>query len=63
MKHEYSCKILYLSDKMAVQYYRKYQKVSEYDQELPQSHTADLPTAPWGRAIENISSNNTYVRQ
>ena len=24
----------------------KYQKVSEYDQELPQSHTADKPTAP-----------------
>ena len=28
------------------------QKVSEYDQELPQSHTADKPTAPLGRATE-----------
>ena len=30
--------------------YKKYripkQKVSEYDQEIPQSHTADLTTAP-----------------
>ena len=25
-------------------------KVSEYDQEIPQSHTADQPTAPCGRA-------------
>ena len=23
------------------------EKVSEYDQEIPQSHTADQPTAPW----------------
>ena len=28
-------------------------KVSEYDQEMPQSHTADQPTAPsWGRFTE-----------
>ena len=27
-----------------------HQKVSEYDQEIPQSHTADQPTAPWGKA-------------
>ena len=25
-------------------------KVSEYDQEIPQTHNADQPTAPWGRA-------------
>ena len=25
-------------------------KASEYDQEIPQSHTADQPTIPWGRA-------------
>ena len=24
----------------------KYQKVSEYDQEIPQPHTVDQPTAP-----------------
>ena len=27
-------------------------KVSEYDQEIPQSHTADQPTAPQGKATE-----------
>ena len=25
-------------------------KNSEYDQEIPQSQTADIPMAPWGRA-------------
>ena len=29
------------------------QKVSEYDQEIPQSHTVDRPTAPRGRAVEH----------
>ena len=29
-------------------------KVSEYDQEIPQSHTADRPTAPWGRATDHL---------
>ena len=29
------------------------QDVSEYDQEIPQSHTEDQPTAPWGRATEH----------
>ena len=28
-------------------------KQSEYDQEIPQSHTTDKPTAPWGRAKSN----------
>ena len=28
-------------------------KVSEYDQEIPQSHTADQPTAPRGRVTEH----------
>ena len=28
------------------------EKVSEYGQEIPQSHTAEQPTAPRGRAIE-----------
>ena len=27
-------------------------KVKEYDQEITQSHTADQPTAPCGRATE-----------
>ena len=29
------------------------QTVSEYDQEIPQSHTADHPTAQGGRATEH----------
>ena len=28
------------------------EKVSEYDQEIPQSHTADLPMTPRGRTTE-----------
>ena len=28
--------------------------VSGYDQEIPQSHTADQPTAPRGRATEHL---------
>ena len=30
------------------------EKVSEYDQEISQSHTADQPTAPRGRATEHV---------
>ena len=29
-------------------------KVSEYDQEIPHSHTADQPPAPLGRATEHL---------
>ena len=29
-------------------------KVSEYDQEIPQSHTTDKPIAPWGRVTEHL---------
>ena len=29
-------------------------KVSEYDQEIPHSFTADQPTAPLGRATEHL---------
>ena len=32
------------------------EKVNEHDQEIPQSHTADHPTAPWGRATEQQQS-------
>ena len=28
-------------------------KVSEYDEEIPQSHTADKPMAPWERGTEH----------
>ena len=30
------------------------QKVSKYDQEIPQPHTADQPTAPTGSATEHL---------
>ena len=30
-------------------------KVSEYDQEIPQSKTAYQPTAPWRRATEHLT--------
>ena len=30
------------------------QKVSEYDQEIPQSHTADQLMAPQGRVTETL---------
>ena len=33
-------------------------KVSEYEHEIPQSHTADQPMAPWGRATEHIQSQD-----
>ena len=36
------------------------QKVSEYDQEIPQSHSADQPRAARGRAT-TIYNNNNYV--
>ena len=31
-----------------------FRKVSVYDQEIPQSHTADQATAPRGRATEKL---------
>ena len=33
--------------------YRALKIVSEYDQEIPQSQTADNPVAPQGRAAQN----------
>ena len=33
-------------------YKKHYKKVSEYDQEISQSQTADNPMAPWGRATK-----------
>ena len=31
-----------------------YWEISEYDQEIPQSNSADQPTAQWGRATEHL---------
>ena len=36
------------------------QKVSEYDQELPQSHTK---TNPWQRVEESKNDNSDYFHQ
>ena len=36
------------------QIHKENQKVSEYDQEIPQSQTADRPTAPRGRAVGHL---------
>ena len=33
--------------------------VSEYDQEIPQSQTADNPMAPWGRATQPSRDTRT----
>ena len=35
-----------------------FQKVSEYDQEIPQSHTKDQPTAPCRTATQQYINNN-----
>ena len=36
-------------------------KVSEYDQETPQSQTADKPMAPRGRATKNHETPGRYT--
>ena len=36
------------------------QKVSEYDQEIPQSQTADQPARHPGRATKHQKSQDTY---
>ena len=38
---------------------RMQQNVSEYDQEIQQSHTADQPTAPRGGATEHFQKQNS----
>ena len=35
-------------------------KVSEYDQEIPQLHTADQPTTQWVRATKHQKSQDIY---
>ena len=40
-------------------------KVSEYNREIAQSHTADQPTTLWGRAAEHLQQQyillNIYI--
>ena len=35
--------------------YHLYEKIRKFDQEIPQSQTADEPTAPRGRATEHFT--------
>ena len=35
------------------------QKLSEYDQEIPQSETGDQPTAPYGIATRHTKDNES----
>ena len=37
-------------------------KISEYDQEIPQSQTADNPMAPRGRATQRFNMTSSQVR-
>ena len=44
------------------------QILTEYDQEAPQSHTADQPMAPWGRDItltvrQSIPTSSLFLRE
>ena len=48
-----------LSPTIAKVWIQTYKKVSDYDQEIPQSHTADQPTAPRGEP-HNTSSHKIY---
>ena len=36
-----------------IQYFPVKKKESEYEQEIPQSQTADKPVASWGRATQH----------
>ena len=40
-----------------------YKKVSEYDQEIPQSQTADNPVAPRGRAAQHHETPGRQIKQ
>ena len=40
-----------------------YFKNSEYDQEIPQSQTADKPMAPRGRATNNHQTPGSQTKQ
>ena len=42
---------------------RQHKKVSEYDQEIPQSQTADNPVAPRGRAAQCHFERNGIMKQ
>ena len=44
---------------LPVRYKYELQNGPNMHQKIPQSHTADQPTAPWGRATEQQQSQNT----
>ena len=37
---------------------KKSSSTTEYDQEMPQSHTTDQPTAPRGKALKDYESQD-----
>ena len=52
-----------LKDNLVVEFNNKASQVknSEYDQEIPQSQTADKPVAPRGRATQQSPDTRQYV--
>ena len=51
-------RVLTTSFKSSTYFTEGHEWVSEYDQEIPQSHTADQPPAPWERATEHRQSQD-----
>ena len=52
-----------IKDNLVVEFNNKASQVknSEYDQEIPQSQTADKPMAPRGRATQQSRDTRQYV--
>ena len=62
MNRVFESRILYTTQYKMVKEWFLLQNVSEYDQEIPQSQTADQPTALCGR-VTDMYSNKTSERQ
>ena len=45
---------LYMAESLHFRAKIRFQKVCEYEQEIPQAHAPDQPTASWGRATEPL---------
>ena len=50
--------IVLIPDFRPLYFHQKANEITEYNQEIPQSHTADQPTAPLGRATELLQSQD-----
>ena len=62
MNRVFESRLLYTTQYKMVKEWFLLQNVSEYDQEIPQSQTADQPTALCGR-VTDMHSNKTSERQ